>query len=51
MSQRELGGARYEGRAWPAWSRNAVLQPPAPEMSPSRAVLDRAAEMETEADR
>lgn len=47
----ESSEARYEGEILPAWNRDAVLQPPTPEMRPSPAVLNRAAELETEAGR
>jgi len=39
------------GAGAPAWSSDAVLQTPAPDMRPSPAVLNRAAEPETEAGR
>jgi hypothetical protein len=43
----------YEGQAWPAWTtghRDAVLQPPKPDIRPSQAVLDRAAQVDVEAE-
>jgi hypothetical protein len=46
---RERGDARFEHQARPTWSRDAVLQPPKPEMRPSQAVLNRAAELDREA--
>ena len=44
----------YEGQAWPAWAaahRDAILQPPKPDIRPAHAVLDRAAEVQVEAER
>ncbi len=41
----------YEGEAWPAWvqrKRDAILQPPRPEMKPAPAIAERAAEYEAE---
>lgn len=41
----------YEGTAWPTWmppGRDAILQPPKPEIRPAAAVLERAAEIEAE---
>ena len=40
-----------EGEAWPAWAerdRDAILQPPKPEMRPAPAVLERRADLQPE---
>jgi hypothetical protein len=44
----------YEGQAWPTWTvrdREAILQPPKPEIRPAAPVLQLAAEIEAEAER
>jgi hypothetical protein len=44
----------YEGQAWPTCSvrdRDAILQPPKPEIRPAPAVLELVADVEAEAER
>jgi hypothetical protein len=44
----------YDGQAWPTWverDRDAILQPPKPEVRPAAPVLELAAEVEAEAER